>query len=136
MLRVMIVEDNSLVAGMLKDMLEASDSSFGVVGFADDFDSAIELAAVSKPDIALIDIELASHSTGYAVAAALREAGVGCIFITGNAPPFPIPEFAIGCITKPCTIDALSIALATAAPLPRHSAPLPPQPRRDGFELY
>ena len=54
-------------------------------------DSASALAAIEerRPDLALVDLQLAHGSTGFSVAVKLHELGVPCLFTTGKAPSFP-----------------------------------------------
>ena len=74
------------------------------------------MAAVEerRPDLALIDLQLARGSTGFSVAVKLNELGVACLFTTGKAPPFPMPDLALGCLTKPYTDEDVVRALKTA----------------------
>lgn len=133
MANVLIVEDDSLVAETLQALVEAEGRT--VVGLADNLDSAMEIAGEQRVDIALVDIQLARYDSGLQAAAALSNVGIRCIFVTGTAPPFPMPEFALGCISKPCTGEAMRAALAAAEQWP--DKPSQPQKPRDyGFQAY
>ncbi|TFI56889.1 response regulator [Sphingomonas parva] len=113
MLKLLIVEDEPGLAAILKQMIELN-PRYAVTGLADDL--ATSLAACDRvlPDIALIDLQLANASSGFNVAARLHDRGVLCLFITGSAPSFPLPDLAIGCLAKPFREDDLVRALAEA----------------------
>jgi CheY-like chemotaxis protein len=110
MLHALIVEDDPDVAAVLRDIVE-TDGRFRVVAIADDAASSVRATREHKVDCALVDIQLARQSSGYSVACDLSGQGILCLFMTGNAPPFPMPEFALGCISKPWTAEDVSEAL-------------------------
>lgn len=84
-LRVMIVEDEMLLALDLEDML--LDAGYDVVGQASHMQQAIALAEQSggKIDVAIMDINLARGTNGVETAAALRERwNIPSLFVSGN----------------------------------------------------
>ncbi len=111
---ILIVEDDRLVSGSLRFLVEM-DGGHRVVAEADDLSSSIKAVETYDVALALVDIQLARNCTGYGVAAELSRRGTPCIFVTGHAPPFPMPEFALGCIQKPYSAEAVSSALKIAA---------------------
>jgi DNA-binding NarL/FixJ family response regulator len=113
MLKILIVEDELLLANTLKYLIELN-PRFQVTQIADDLDSALAAAEERRPDLALIDLQLARGSTGFSVAVKLNELGIACLFTTGKAPPFPMPDLALGCLTKPYTEEDVVRALKTA----------------------
>jgi DNA-binding NarL/FixJ family response regulator len=56
-IRVLVAEDEEAVREALVDLL-SSDATIEVVGAAKDADEAIEMAAESKPDVALVDVKM------------------------------------------------------------------------------
>jgi len=80
--RVMIIEDESLIALDLKGIVTAMGHS--VTGIARTRDQAVSLAAREQPDLILADIQLADNSSGIdAVNRILADAGdIPVIFIT------------------------------------------------------
>jgi signal transduction histidine kinase len=56
-IRVLVAEDEPAVREALVDLL-SSDATIEVVGSAKDADEAIEMAAESKPDVALVDVKM------------------------------------------------------------------------------
>ena len=88
MLRVLIVEDEPLLAATLKHLIELN-PFHQVTAVADDLPSALEAAQARKPDLALVDLQLARGSTGFSVAVKFGELGIPCLFTTSNAPAFP-----------------------------------------------
>jgi DNA-binding LytR/AlgR family response regulator len=113
MLKILIVEDESLLAKTLKHLIELN-PRYEVTDIADDFDSALAAVEVRRPDLALVDLQLARGSTGFSVAVKLNELGVACLLTTGKAPPFSMPDLALGCLTKPYTEEDVVRALKTA----------------------
>jgi CheY-like chemotaxis protein len=113
MLRILIVEDEPLFAQTLRHLVELN-PLYQVTAVAED--SAAALAAVEErtPDLALIDLHLANGTTGFPVAVRLQELGVPCLFTTGKAPSFPMPDLALGCLVKPFSHDDLVRALTMA----------------------
>jgi two-component system, response regulator PdtaR len=82
-LRVLIAEDEFLIALDLKDQVEAL--GHRVTGVARDVDSCKRAARAEKPDVALMDLRLAGGSSGVDASRWLFEVlGVRCIFISGN----------------------------------------------------
>jgi CheY-like chemotaxis protein len=112
-LNILIVEDEPLLAGTLKHLVELN-PCYRVTALADDFASAIAAAAAERPDLALVDLQLANATSGFSVAAKLHELGILCLFTTGKAPGFPVPDLAIGCLAKPFKEEDLARALSEA----------------------
>lgn len=112
-LNILIVEDEPLLADTLKRLVELN-PLFRVTAIADDLDSALEAVADQKPDLALVDLQLANATSGYLVAAKLHDLGVACLFTTGKAPAFPLPDLALGCLHKPFQEEDLVRALSEA----------------------
>lgn len=84
-LRVMIVEDEMLLALDLEDML--LDAGYIVVGQASDMPQAVALAEKMEGgvDVAIMDINLARGSNGVETAAVLRQRwNIPSLFVSGN----------------------------------------------------
>ncbi|HEY0149586.1 MAG TPA: response regulator [Allosphingosinicella sp.] len=113
MLKILIVEDEPLLADTLKHLVELN-PRYRVTAIADDFTSAIAAAEAERPDLALVDLQLANATSGFSVAAKLHELGTLCLFTTGRAPGFPVPDLAIGCLAKPFEEPDLARALSEA----------------------
>lgn len=111
-MRIMIVEDEFLVATMIEDMLV--EGGHQVVGIADDYDSAVALAVATQPQLAILDYQLIGKRTGLDVAMALASLGVPCMFATGNCPREKAKGLALGCLHKPFSERDLLAAIETA----------------------
>jgi CheY-like chemotaxis protein len=117
-LNILIVEDDSQLAVTLKYLVE-DNPRYRVVGIADDAETAIAIAERHEPDLVLLDLHLARGSTGFSVAVRLNELGVPCLFVSGKAPSFPMPDLALGCLMKPFTAEDVHRSLAAAEDLLR-----------------
>lgn len=110
--RVLIVEDEALVALTIEDILQAA--GFEVCGIADRPAQALEMARRTPIDIAIVDVRLAEGGDGIALASALSDLGPMIIlFATGN--PAEVRERARvghGCLTKPFEAEWLLTAIA------------------------
>ena len=81
---------------------------------AEDADGAIAAAERHEPHLALVDLHLANGSTGFAVAARLHDLDVPCLFVSGKAPSFAMPDLALGCLMKPFTAEDVHRAIGLA----------------------
>lgn len=134
MLNILIVEDDSQLAITLKYLVE-DNPRYRVVGIADDADGAIAAAEKSQPDLVLLDLHLAHATTGFSVAVRLNDIGVPCLFVSGKAPSFPMPDLALGCLMKPFTAEDVHRSLAAAEDLLRGRETLRPK-MPDNLMLY
>lgn len=134
MLNIIVVEDEPLFAETLKHLIELN-PRYTVTDIAEDSASAMAAAALRLPDLALVDLQLAHGSTGFSVAAKFREMGVPCLFTSGKAPSFPIPDLALGCLIKPFTEEDLVRALKAAEDIIRGRERLRPS-RPENLRLY
>jgi len=109
-LRVMIVEDEALLALELETEVEAA--GHDVVGQAASSSTAYELAEKTAPDFAFVDIQLLDGPTGIDVGKFLASKNVPYIFVSGNLKRIP-DDFAgaLGAIEKPYTMNGLQNAL-------------------------
>jgi CheY-like chemotaxis protein len=78
--RVLVVEDEVLVAWALEDMLTAL--GCGVIGPAARVDQALAMVAAGSIDVAVLDVNLNGQKS-YSVADALVAQGVPFVFSTG-----------------------------------------------------
>lgn len=122
-LRIAIIEDEALVALEMEDHL--TDAGHEVVGIADTLREAVSLIERTRPDLALVDIQLAEGCSGLDVAKELNAHGVPCVFATGNCPGRDIDD-ALGCLHKPFNhIQLLGAVTAANALLAGQEAELP-----------
>ena len=109
--RVLIIEDEPVVAMLLEDMLD--DLGLTVAGRARTLDRALQADAF-QCDAAVMDINLRGEKS-YAAAERLSEAGVPIVFVTGHTrerPPGRLGEAPI--LLKPYGIHELASALHRA----------------------
>jgi CheY-like chemotaxis protein len=78
--RVLVVEDEALVAMLVEDAL--LDAGFGVIGPAATVEEAMNLLAQEQPDAVVLDLNLAGE-TSTPVADALAARGIPYVIATG-----------------------------------------------------
>ena len=109
--RILIVEDEPLIAMMLEDFLEALDKQ--VAGTADNVASALAVIAGGTVDAAILDVNLRGGETSWAIADALAAKGLPFLIATGGSDDM----IADGhkdrpVLAKPFTMDGVERALA------------------------
>ena len=134
MLRILIVEDDSQLAATLKYLVE-DNPRYRVVATTDDADSALAAVGEHDPDLVLLDLHLARGTTGFSVAARLADLDVPCLFVSGKAPRFAMPDLALGCLVKPFTAEDVHRSLAMAEDLLRGRETLRPK-LPDNLTIY
>lgn len=81
--RILIVEDEALVAMELRFLLE--DLGYEIIGTAGDSRSALDMVREEDIDLALVDIHLSDGPTGVALGRELgQERGLTVLFMTAN----------------------------------------------------
>jgi CheY-like chemotaxis protein len=111
--RVLIVEDDMMIAMLVEDMLE--DLGCVVAATANTLPSAIETVRGGGPfDAAILDVNLDGVAV-FPVADILRDSGVPLIFSTGYGDA-GLRESDRGCpvLRKPYRVDDLAAALRVA----------------------
>lgn len=126
MLKILIVEDDSQLAVTLKYLVE-DNPRYRVVAMAADAETAIAAAEEHDPDLVLLDLHLARKTTGFSVAVRLNDLDVPCLFVSGKAPRFHMPDLALGCLMKPFTAEDVHRSLAMAEDLLRGRETLRPR---------
>ncbi|HEX4737424.1 MAG TPA: response regulator [Allosphingosinicella sp.] len=135
-MKILIVEDEELLAETLKQLVEL-DPLHEVTAIAHDLDTAMAAVEANPPELALVDLQLANGTSGFSVAARLHELDIACLFSTGNAPGFPLPDLAIGCLRKPYETDDLARALKEAEDILRGRQKVILRPRLpEQLQLY
>jgi DNA-binding response OmpR family regulator len=110
-LRVMIIEDEALLAMELEGLVE--EAGHTVVGWATSSNEARRMVDLIDADIAFVDVHLTDGPTGVEVAQYIADKKASMvIFMTAN--PKRLPENfagAVGVIAKPYTMNGLLAAL-------------------------
>ena len=81
-IRILIVEDNPLLALAMRDMVE--DMGYGVVGPLLNFRDGLDYAKISDVQFALLDFDLGNCKTAAPIAETLAARGVPFVFISGT----------------------------------------------------
>jgi DNA-binding response OmpR family regulator len=103
--RVLVVEDNPLLALDIDDALTASGAE--VIGPALDFDSGMALLREDALDGAVLDIDIGGRPV-WPIARGLREDGVPFVFVSGDCDK-GLPDDLVGavCLAKPALTEAI-----------------------------
>lgn len=116
--RVLIVEDEPLIAESLKELLQSSE--YEVIGTASSAEQAFAVAEQNRPDVAVIDVKLAGAIDGVSVAIELgRRYEAMAVFITGNPQTVfdQAWDFRHAVLAKPFTDKEFLEAVASACRL-------------------
>lgn len=109
--RILLVEDQAILGMELEFALEHAGHT--VVGIAADARQAMSLAAQTRPELAIVDINLRDGKTGILIAETIgREFGVTVLFAT--AEPELLPEQfagAYGVVVKPYSAPSVHQAV-------------------------
>ena len=110
--RVLIIEDEMLIALMLQDMLE--DVGLTVEAIANSLASGLEVAARADVQLAILDVNL-NGEEAYPIAELLRGRGIPFIFSTGYGAGNLRADFAsVPQLVKPYQQDSLRAAIDAA----------------------
>ena len=108
-LRVVIIEDEVMLALLIEDMLH--DLGHEVVGVAARLPQAMQLARLADMDLAIVDVNLAGRKS-FAVADMLNERHIPFVFATGYGPPDVEPPYSSAFVLmKPFGPDELTEAI-------------------------
>lgn len=113
--RVLIVEDEPLIALEIEEMLELH--GYDPIGQAPTVGAALKAIARSEPDLAVVDANLVGEPVD-GVLAALRSRKVPCVMVTGFAReslPNIVSADRIPVVTKPVQAAALMAALTAVS---------------------
>lgn len=115
--RILIVEDEALVALYTRELLE--DAGYEVIGIAPTGEAALSMASVAPPYLALVDIRIPGGMDGIATAAELRARhGAGIVFVSGTLDPPTLertrPLAPHACLQKPVRPEDLLATVARA----------------------
>jgi CheY-like chemotaxis protein len=109
--RVLIVDDEPLVCGLLRDFLGTVSDEVATATSGTD---ALKIVRVFQPDVILTDMMMPGMS-GADLLDALRQAGVTVPVILMSGKPLTMPEGFFGLLRKP--FDLLELAEVVTAAL-------------------
>ena len=110
-MRVLLVEDEPLIAMMLEDFLDALGKTHA--GTADCVAAALPLVEAGGFDAAILDVNLRGGEKSFAIADALAARGVPFVFATGGSGDDIAPDHRDRPrLPKPYTMDGVEQALA------------------------
>jgi two-component SAPR family response regulator len=106
--RVLLVEDEALVAMMMEDVLE--DLGWEVAGSFGDVRPTLDWLANHDLDAAVLDINLGAEMV-FPIAEVLKARGTPFTFLTGYTAPPRAGEFSNPILNKPVDVDQLERVL-------------------------
>ncbi len=109
--RILIVEDEALVAAMLEDIV--TELGALAVGSASTIEKALNLAGSAAIDAAILDVNIRNQRID-PVADVLRERGVPMVFATGYGERAAATAMGAPIIDKPYSNEAVEKALMAA----------------------
>ena len=111
--KILIVEDEPLIAMMLEDFLESLGHS--IVASCDSVAAALGHVEAGGFDVAILDVQLKDGERVWAVADRLTAAGTPFVLATGGyIEPPPAAHAGAPVLAKPYTIDAIEPAIDRA----------------------
>ena len=111
-IRVLLVEDDSMVATLMSDLLEVLGCE--VAGTVSRLSDALDAAQSAAFDVAILDVNLEGRPV-YPVADALSARGIAAIFCTGYGRSGIDPKYlSMPVLTKPFDLSTLEQTLASA----------------------
>lgn len=115
-LRIIIVEDNGIIAMDLADLLIAM--GHDVCAIASGENEAVQAAELHQPDLMIVDDNLAEGDGLSAMQRILKHTGIAHLYITGNAREVAdrLPKAVI--ISKPFVMNELTQAIDIALAKP------------------
>lgn len=112
-IRILIVEDEAVTAADLHDELIAQ--GYEVTAIADNAEDALRLAEDGKPDLVLMDINIAGFIDGVLAASGMRGLEIPVIFLTAHYDEATLARAKrttpVGYITKPFEPHQISVAI-------------------------
>ncbi|MEZ0497745.1 response regulator [Sphingomonas sp. IW22] len=108
--RILIVEDEPLIAMMLEDFLDALGKE--VAGTAETVASALDRVAAGGIDAAILDVNLRGGEKSWPVADALAAADIPFVLATGGDTVAP-DHSSRPVLAKPFTMDGVERALSS-----------------------
>lgn len=112
--RVLLVEDEPLIAMMLEDFLDALDRQ--CAGTADSVAAALPIVEAGGIDCAILDVNLRSGEKSWPIAEALAARDIPFVFATGGADDMIADQFrGRPVLQKPFTMDGVEKALDALA---------------------
>jgi CheY-like chemotaxis protein len=101
MLKVLIAEDDLMIADMSEDVLV--ENGYEVCGIGRTVEQAVTLGRHHKPDLAIIDMRMADGGLGTEVAAQLADMErLGILYVTGNGSSCKLDNArGHACLSKP-----------------------------------
>ncbi|HEV7252919.1 MAG TPA: response regulator [Mesorhizobium sp.] len=123
-LRVLLVEDEALIALNLEQLME--ELGWEVTGVAASSAQAMALAEQTPPDLAVVDVNLVDGRTGLAVAERLAvRFGVMVVIATANPEDVKVGGHVIAVVRKPYSDAALMAQMREAARAVTHARSRP-----------
>ena len=120
-MNILICEDNPIIALDLGGMLE--EMGHHVCGTADTSTKGLQQCAKAKPDLVMVDLNLADGRTGLGLVHSLADLCIPSVIVSGETHTLPETTWAKAVVSKPFNEHLIAQALADVeADLQHHVA--------------
>ena len=109
-MNILICEDNPIVAMDLGEMLE--DMGHHICGTVDTSAKGLQQCAQAKPDLVMVDLNLADGRTGLGLVNSLADLCIPSVIVSGETHTLPETTWAKAVVSKPFDENLLTRALA------------------------
>jgi PAS domain S-box-containing protein len=112
--RILVAEDSPVIAGMIRHFLMKCD--YSIAGMVTTGEEAVEMAGASKPDVVLMDVELAGEMDGIEAAGSIwQQFHIPIVYLTANDDQETISRASLsqayGFLCKPIQAEDLHSTL-------------------------
>lgn len=128
-MNILICEDNPIIAMDLGGMLE--DMGHQVCATVDTSTKAVQQCGRTKPDLVMVDLNLADGRTGLGLVNTLAELCIPAVIVSGETHTLPETTWAKAVVSKPFDENLLARALADVEADLQHHVAVDPTAKTD-----
>jgi CheY-like chemotaxis protein len=128
-MNILICEDNPIIAMDLGGMLE--DMGHQICGTADTSVKAVQQCGRTKPDLVMVDLNLADGRTGLELVNTLADLCIPSVIVSGETHTLPETTWAKAVVSKPFDETLLVQALAAVEEDLQHHVAIDPPSEPD-----
>lgn len=130
MYRVLIIEDDLMIADMVQEVLQ--EQNFLICGIARDPCTALRIAEQTSPELAVVDVFLYDGLGTEVAPILMTRFNTGILYTTANIASL-VGAAGHACLPKPFSLFEIGHALTLVAEIIRTGTAQPPYPKRFMF---